>query len=76
MEIFIEKYMSDIDTKGNENVIPAPDNKIRGQAPAGIQTPSPRKRGAIQEIGFPLSWETLDSRLHGNDGLEVFSGEK
>jgi valyl-tRNA synthetase len=41
--------MSNIDTKGNENVIPAK---------AGIQR--------IRE---------LDSRLHGNDGLEVFSGE-
>jgi TonB family protein len=69
-----ETHMSNIDTKGNENVIPAPDNKIRGQAPAGIQTPSLRKQGAIHKgTGFPLSWENLDSRLHGNDGLEVFS---
>jgi alpha-D-ribose 1-methylphosphonate 5-triphosphate synthase subunit PhnH len=44
-----ETYMSNIDTKGNENVIPAK---------AGIQR--------IRE---------LDSRLHGNDGLEAFSGE-
>ena len=38
------------------DVILAPDYKIRGQAPAGIQTPSPRKRGTIKEIG---------SRFHG-----------
>jgi hypothetical protein len=22
-------------------------------------------------IGFPLSWENLDSRFHGNDGIAV-----
>jgi alpha-D-ribose 1-methylphosphonate 5-triphosphate synthase subunit PhnH len=53
-----ETYMSNIDTKGNENVIPA---KL---VPAGL------KQGAgIQRI------RELDSRLHGNDGLEAFSGE-
>jgi MoaA/NifB/PqqE/SkfB family radical SAM enzyme len=47
---FCETRMSNIDTKGNENVIPAK---------AGIQS--------IRE---------LDSRLHGNDGLEVFSNQE
>ena len=57
-----ETYMSNIDINGNENVIPAPDNEIRGQAPAGIQ----RNEKPLKQ---------LDSRLHGNDGLEVFTDE-
>ncbi len=44
-----ETFMSQIDTKSNENVIPAK---------AGIQRD-----------------KELDSRLHGNDELEVFSGQ-
>jgi dihydroorotate dehydrogenase electron transfer subunit len=44
-----ETFMSQRDTKDNENVIPAK---------AGIQKA-----------------KLLDSRLHGNDGLEVFSGK-
>jgi hypothetical protein len=47
---FYETFMSQRDTKDNENVIPAK---------AGIQKA-----------------KSLDSRLHGNDGLEVFSGER
>ncbi|MDP2280034.1 MAG: GAF domain-containing protein, partial [Nitrospirota bacterium] len=50
-----------------ENVIPAE---------AGIQTPSPDLiGGTIKGIGFPFSRETLESRLHENDGLKAFSGK-
>ena len=44
-------------------VIPAPDKYFRGQAPAGIYTPTviPAKAGIYNYIIL------LDSRFHGND---------
>jgi hypothetical protein len=57
-----------------EDVIPAELVPAGLKQGAGIQTPSPRKRGAIhQGIGFPSSRKTMDSRLNRNDRLEVFS---
>jgi arsenite-transporting ATPase len=49
-----------------EVVLPAPDKGLRGQAPAGIQAMSSRKRGATKGSGFP--------RIKACPGIDTGSG--